>query len=99
MARRLDMQINRNNRSHKVSESFIKLHGVPEKMKSNRGSAFIAKEYKVLCRSRNIDIKFSPARLQTGTGAFERAIQTLKTLIIANLENKIGLTENISCAL
>ena len=80
-------------------ESFFNLYGVPEKLKSDRGSAFISKENKFFCEIENIEIKFSPPRLHTGTGAVERAIQTLKNLIVANLEDKIGLTGSINRAL
>ena len=37
--------------------------------------------------------------MHTGTGAVERAIQTLKNLIIANLEDKTCLTECVNKAL
>ena len=40
--------------------------------------------------------KYSPPRLHTGTGVVERAIQTLKKLIIANIEDKTGPTENLN---
>ena len=44
----------------------------------------------------NIELVYSPPRLDTGMGAVERAIQTLENPIIANLEKKIGLTESIN---
>ena len=37
--------------------------------------------------------------MHTGNGAVERAIQTLKSLIIANLEDGIGITESVNRAL
>ena len=37
--------------------------------------------------------------MHTGNGAVERAIQTPKKLIIANLEDAIGLTESVNRAL
>ena len=37
--------------------------------------------------------------MHTGNGAVERAIQTLKNLIIANLEDGIGITESVNRAL
>ena len=40
-----------------------------------------------------------PARLNTGTGLVERAIQTLKDLFNANLVDRIELTEIINQAL
>ena len=37
--------------------------------------------------------------MHTGNGAVERAIQTLKNLIIANLEDGMGITESVNKAL
>ena len=37
--------------------------------------------------------------MHTGYGAVERAIQTLKNLIVANLEDGIGITESVNRAL
>ena len=36
--------------------------------------------------------------MHTGNGAVERAIQTLKNLLIANLEDGIGITESVNRA-
>ena len=83
----------------KFLESFINFYDVPEKIKSDRGNAFISRDYEMFCRNRNFKIKYSPPRLHTGTGAVERAIQTLTKLIIVNLDDKIGLTENKNRAL
>ena len=54
------------------------LYGIPEKNKTDKGGAFIAKEYRDFCKSKNIEIEYSTPRLHTGTGVVERAIQTLK---------------------
>ena len=51
------------------------------------------------CKSKNLEIKFSPTRLHTGTEAVECAIQTLRILFIANLDDEIGLKENVIQAL
>ena len=70
-----------------------------EKIKTDKGGAFVSKEYKEFCKSKNIEIGYSTPRLHTGTGAVERAIQTLKNLIIANLEDETCLTEYVNKAL
>ena len=75
------------------------LYGLPEKIKTDKGGAFLSKEYKEFCKSKNIEIEYSTPRLHTGTGAVERVIQTLKNLIIANLEDETGLTECVNKAL
>ena len=41
-------------------------------------------------------MEYSPPRLHTGMGVVERAIQILKNLINANLENTIGSTESMN---
>ena len=51
------------------------------------------------CKSKNFEIEYSTPRLHTGTGAVERAIQTLKKLIIAKIEDNLCLTEGVNRAL
>ena len=79
--------------------SKFNLNGIPEKNKSDKGGAFISKEYREFCKSRNIEIENCTPRLLTGNGAVERAIQTLKNLMITNLEEGIELNESINRAL
>ena len=62
----------------KFLESFINMYGVPEKTKSDRGSAVISKVYGQFCINENIEIEYRPLRLHTAAGAVERATQTLK---------------------
>ena len=72
------------------------LYGIPEKIKSDKGRAFISKEYKEFCKNRNIEIEYCTPRLHTGNGVVERAIQTLKNLMLTNLEEGTDLTESVS---
>ena len=77
------------------------LYGIPEKISFSNcyGGAFISKEYIEFCKSKNIEIEYCTPRLHTGTGAVERAIQTKKNLILANLEDNLCLTECVNRAL
>ena len=77
------------------------LYGIPEKISFSNcyGGAFISKEYIEFCKSKNIEIEYCTPRLHTGTGAVERAIQTIKNLILANLEDNLCLTECVNRAL
>ena len=84
MVRSWGTQINRNERSYKNSRKPHQLLRRPEKIKSDRGNAFVSKEDKTFCKRKNIEIENNPPGLNTGTEAVERAIQTLKNLIIAN---------------
>ena len=73
-------------------------YGIPEKIKSVKG-AFNSKEYREFCKSRNIENEYCTPRLHTGNGAVERAIQTLKILMLTNLEEEIELNESLNRAL
>ena len=75
------------------------LYGIPEKIKSDKGGAFISKEYREFCKSRNIEIEYCTPRIHTGNGTVERAIQTLKNLVIANMEDGENLTGSVNRAL
>ena len=68
------------------------VYGTPEKIKLDEGGAFISKEYIEFCKSKNIEIEYCTPRLHTGTGAVERAIQTIKNFILAILEENSCLT-------
>ena len=69
--------------------STFNLYWIPEKIKSDKGGA-------KFCKSRNIEIEYCTPRLHTGNGAVERAIQTLKKLMLTNLEEGIELNESIN---
>ena len=78
---------------------YINVYGVPEKIKSDKGGAFISKEYKNFCNEYNIIRKYGTPNLHTGTGLVERTIQSLKNLIKANLEDTQNLRESLNEAL
>ena len=61
--------------------------------------AFVSSEYKKFCESRNIKIQYCPPRMHTGNGTVERAIQTIKNLLLAKMENGNNLTESVKRAL
>ena len=69
------------------------------KIKSEKGSAFISKEYKNFCNEHNIIRKYGTPNLHTGTGLVERTIQLLKNLIEANFEDTQNLHESLIKAL
>ena len=68
----------------------LKFYGLPEKLKTDKGGAFISKDYIEFCKSKNIKIEYCTLRIHTATGAVERAIQTIKNLLLANLEVKFA---------
>ena len=75
------------------------LYGIPEKIKSDTGGAFTSTEYKEFCKARNIEIQYCPPRMHTGNGTVERAIQTMKNLVLANMEDGNSLIESVNRAL
>ena len=98
MANRKSLQNIGSERSNFLTSNF-NLYGIPEKIKSDRGGAFISKEYKKICKDRNIEIEYCTPRMHTENGVVERSIQTLKNQIIANLEDGKNLIESINRAL
>ena len=72
---------------------------MPKRIKSDEGGAFNPKEYNEFRRSQNIDRAYCTANLHTGTGLVERTIQSLKNLVLANLEDDQNLRESINRAL
>ena len=74
--------------------SNFNLYGIPKKIKSDKGGAFISKEDREFCENPNIEIEHCTPRIYV-----ERAIQTLKNLIITNMEDGVSLTESVYRAL
>ena len=78
---------------------YINVYGVPKQRKSDKGSAFISKEYIEFCKTQNINRKYGTADLHTGNGLVERTIQSLKNLVQANLEDDQNLRGSVNRAL
>ena len=100
MANRKNLQNLGDKRSNTIflSNNF-NLYGIPEKIKSDKEGSFISKEYREFCKSRNIESEYCTPRIHTGNGTVERAIQTLKNLVIANMEDGENLTKSVNRAL
>ena len=99
MAQSSGTQINRNKRNYKIFRKPHQPSRYSWEKQSDRGSAFVSKQNKRVCKSKNIEIQCSPPKRQTCTGAVKRSIQILKNIFIADLLDKIGLTESINQAL
>ena len=78
---------------------YINVYGVPKQRKSDKGSAFISKEYIEFRKTQNINRKYGTADLHTGNGLVERTIQSLKNLVLANLEDDQNLRGSVNRAL
>ena len=79
--------------------SIFNLYGIPEKIKSDQGGAFSSKEYRQFCKNRNIEIEYCTPWIHTGNRVVKRAIQTLKNLVLTNMEDGKNLTESVNRAL
>ena len=70
------------NTNHESVITFLKeytnIYGVPKSFKTDKGSAFISKEFSKYCNENNITRKYVTANLHPGTGLAERFIQSLK---------------------
>ena len=75
------------------------LHGIPKRIRTDNDTAFTSKEFKTFCEQYNIEKITGLPYMHTATGLVERTIQSLKNLILANLEDDIGLTESLNRAL
>ena len=58
--------------------------------------AFISKEHRQFCKKRNIEMEYCTPRMHTGNGVVEKAIQTIKNLIIAKMEDGLCLAETLN---
>ena len=81
------------------SQEYINVYGVPKQIKSDKGCAFISKEYREFCKTQKINRIYGTANLHTGIGLVERTIQSLTNLILANLEDGLNLRESVNRAL
>ena len=79
--------------------SIFNLYGIPEKTKSDKGGAFNSKENREFSKNRKIEIEYCTPRIHTGNGMVERAIQTLKNLVLTIIEDGQNLTESVNRAL
>ena len=91
------------NTNHESVITFLKeytnIYGVLKSIKTDKGSAFISKEFSKYCNENNLTRKYGTANLHIGTGLAERTIQSLKNLIKANLEDGTNLRNNLDKAL
>ena len=77
----------------------MNVYGITKQIKSDKGGAFISKEYIEFCKIQNINRIYRTANLHTGTRLVERTIQSLKNLVLANLEDDQNLRESVNRAL
>ena len=96
MADRENLQNSRNKRILNFLTNHFNLYGIPEKIKADKpGGGVCIIQIQRICKSRNIEIQDCPPRNHTGNGTIARAIQTIKMLLLANIEDGNNLTESV----
>ena len=96
---------NRENLQNIENKKFIKFltqqsnpYGIPVKPKLDKAGVFISGEYNEFCKWKNFEKEYCTPRRNTVIVVVERAIQTIKNLIVANLKDDFCLTECASRA-
>ena len=74
-------------------EQYILLIGIPQKIRTDKGTAFTGNEFRTACKKLNIKLIYGTPYIHTATGFVERGIKTLKKLMKTNLEDKCTVSE------
>ena len=74
-------------------EQYILLNGIPETIRTGKGTAFTGREFRQMCKNLNINLLYGKPYIHTATGLVERGIKTLKDLMRTNLEDSCNLNE------
>ena len=77
-------------------EQYITLNGLPQTMRTDKGTAFTGKEFRDFCKSLNVKLIYGTRYIHTPTGLVERGIKTLKQYL-RKLRNKRGIKPFIKC--
>ena len=80
-------------------EQYITLNGLPQTIRTDKGTAFTGKEFREICKSLNIKLIYGTPYIHTPTGLVERGIRTLKEYLRKNLEEGYNINEALSRSL
>ena len=80
-------------------EQYITLNGLPQTIRTDKGTAFTGKEFRDFCKSLNIKLIYGTPYIHTPTGLVERGIKTLKEYLRTNLEEGYVINEALSRSL
>ena len=80
-------------------EQYILLNGIPQVIRTDKGTVFTGNEFRSTCKKLNIKLIYGTHYIHTATGLVERGIKTLKDLMKANLEDKCTVNEALSRSL
>ena len=82
-----------------ILEQYILLNGIPQMVRTDKGTAFLGNEFISKCKRLNIKQIYGTPYIHTATGLIERGIKTLKDLMKTNLEDKCTVSEALSQSL
>ena len=80
-------------------EEYIFTYGIPEKIVTDKGTAFTGKNFRQFCGQYNIELEFGTPNLHTRTGLVERTIGSIKNLVKTFLSENFGLKDSVRKAL
>ena len=80
-------------------EQYILLNGIPQTIRTDKGTAFTGNEFRTACKKLNIKLIYGTPSIHTATGLVERGIKTLKDLMKTNLEDKCTVSEALGRSL
>ena len=80
-------------------EQYITLNGLPQTIRTDKGTAFTKKEFRDFCYSLNIKLIYGTPYVHTPTGLVERGIKSLKDYLRTNLEAGYVINEALSRSL
>ena len=80
-------------------EQYTVLNGIPQTIRTDKGTAFTGREFRQTCKNLNIKLIYGTPYIHTATGLVERGIKTLKDLMRTNLQDKCNLNEALYQAL
>ena len=74
-------------------EQYIVLNGIPQTIRTDKGTAFTVREFRQTCKNLNIKLIYGTPYIHTATGLVERGIKTLKDLMRTNFQDNCNLNE------
>ena len=74
-------------------QQYILLNGIPQVIRTDKGTAFTGKEFRQMCENLHIKQIYGTPYTHTATGLVERGIKTLRYLMRSNLKDKSNLND------
>ena len=68
-----------------VLNQYVTINGLPQIIRTDKGTAFTGREFRDFCKSLNIKLIYGTPYIHTPTGLVERGIKTLKDYLRTNL--------------